>query len=172
MLNIPSLPSPLLAFGEHGVSALLVRLSRVILCIAHCPWRCRPETRLGFAKGRTNAPRWCGKAFCYKLSSIQVCHVWGKLCLLVHNFVFRKFAFGHDDLSPTSESFTDGRNGWGASIVDALDTMVRHTVPIIFELIVNWCAVYHGSECKWRKYVFCQKLKYHVLTLRTTSLKP
>jgi len=36
---------------------------------------------------------------------------------------YKKFAFGHDDLSPTSESFTDGRNGWGASIVDALDTM-------------------------------------------------
>ncbi|KAF9495142.1 glycoside hydrolase family 47 protein [Pleurotus eryngii] len=37
---------------------------------------------------------------------------------------YRTFAFGHDDLSPQSKSFSDGRNGWGATIVDALPTMV------------------------------------------------
>lgn len=37
---------------------------------------------------------------------------------------YKQFAFGHDDLSPVSESFSDGRNGWGASIVDAMDTML------------------------------------------------
>ncbi|KAF8068875.1 glycoside hydrolase family 47 protein [Lyophyllum atratum] len=36
---------------------------------------------------------------------------------------YKKFAFGHDDLSPLSQSFSDGRNGWGATIVDALSTM-------------------------------------------------
>lgn len=36
----------------------------------------------------------------------------------------RKFAFGHDDVTPVSKSFTDGRNGWGASIVDAMSTLV------------------------------------------------
>ncbi|KAF4583366.1 alpha-1,2-Mannosidase [Pleurotus pulmonarius] len=36
---------------------------------------------------------------------------------------YRTFAFGHDDLSPESQSFSDGRNGWGATIVDALPTM-------------------------------------------------
>lgn len=36
---------------------------------------------------------------------------------------YKEFAFGHDDLSPLSKSFSDGRNGWGASIVDALSTM-------------------------------------------------
>jgi len=25
----------------------------------------------------------------------------------------REFAFGHDDLSPLSKGFSDGRNGWG-----------------------------------------------------------
>ncbi|KXN84060.1 putative mannosyl-oligosaccharide alpha-1,2-mannosidase 1B [Leucoagaricus sp. SymC.cos] len=40
------------------------------------------------------------------------------------NYVFfRKFAFGHDDVSPLSKSFSDGRNGWGATIVDAMSTM-------------------------------------------------
>lgn len=37
----------------------------------------------------------------------------------------RKYAWGHDDLTPVSKSFTDGRNGWGATIVDALTTLVK-----------------------------------------------
>ena len=41
-----------------------------------------------------------------------------------HLRVLREFAFGHDDLTPVSKSFTDGRNGWGASVVDAMTTMV------------------------------------------------
>ncbi|KAF9049289.1 seven-hairpin glycosidase [Hymenopellis radicata] len=32
-------------------------------------------------------------------------------------------AFGHDDLDPVSNTSSDGRNGWGASIVDAMSTM-------------------------------------------------
>jgi len=36
---------------------------------------------------------------------------------------YKKYAFGHDDLSPVSLKFTDGRNGWGASIADAMGTM-------------------------------------------------
>ncbi|KAJ8082828.1 hypothetical protein PM082_008684 [Marasmius tenuissimus] len=36
---------------------------------------------------------------------------------------YRKYAFGHDDLMPVSGGFNDGRNGWGASIVDAMSTM-------------------------------------------------
>ncbi|KAK7441015.1 hypothetical protein VKT23_016796 [Stygiomarasmius scandens] len=36
---------------------------------------------------------------------------------------YKKYAFGHDDLKPLSKSFTDSRNGWGASIVDAMSTM-------------------------------------------------
>lgn len=42
----------------------------------------------------------------------------------------RKFAFGHDDLEPISETFTDGRNGWGASVVDAMTTMVRYEIGL------------------------------------------
>lgn len=37
----------------------------------------------------------------------------------------RKYAWGHDDLTPLSKSFLDSRNGWGASIVDAMTTLVR-----------------------------------------------
>ncbi|KAJ7915172.1 seven-hairpin glycosidase [Mycena leptocephala] len=42
---------------------------------------------------------------------------------------YKQFAFGHDDLSPVSKGFSDGRNGWGASLVDAMD---------LFEEAVNF----------------------------------
>ncbi|KAK0489042.1 glycoside hydrolase family 47 protein [Armillaria novae-zelandiae] len=35
---------------------------------------------------------------------------------------YKTYAWGHDDLTPESKSFYDGRNGWGASIVDAMST--------------------------------------------------
>lgn len=35
----------------------------------------------------------------------------------------RKYAWGHDDLLPVSNSSSDGRNGWGASIIDGMGTM-------------------------------------------------
>ncbi|KAI3600439.1 glycoside hydrolase family 47 protein [Moniliophthora roreri] len=36
---------------------------------------------------------------------------------------YKRFAFGHDDLLPLSKGFSDGRNGWGATIIDAMSTM-------------------------------------------------
>ncbi|KAJ7512675.1 glycoside hydrolase family 47 protein [Mycena galericulata] len=51
---------------------------------------------------------------------------------------YREFAWGHDDLSPVSESFSDGRNGWGASIVDAMPTMFIMGLEDIFEEAVNF----------------------------------
>ena len=38
---------------------------------------------------------------------------------------YREFAFGHDQLNPLSRTPTDPRNGWGATIVDGMSTMVR-----------------------------------------------
>ncbi len=51
----------------------------------------------------------------------------------------RKFAFGHDEVTPLSQGFSDPRNGWGATIVDAMSTMVRrsHYLPYVFELNNN-----------------------------------
>ncbi|KAJ7824748.1 glycoside hydrolase family 47 protein [Mycena olivaceomarginata] len=51
---------------------------------------------------------------------------------------YKEFAFGHDDLSPVSKGFSDGRNGWGASIVDALPTMAVMGLEDIFEEAVNF----------------------------------
>ncbi|KAF4583556.1 maturation of Asn-linked oligosaccharides protein [Pleurotus pulmonarius] len=51
---------------------------------------------------------------------------------------YRTFAFGHDDLSPQSKSFSDGRNGWGATIVDALPTMVIMGLDDLFAEGLNF----------------------------------
>lgn len=40
------------------------------------------------------------------------------------NTIIRKNAFGHDDLSPLSNGSSDPLGGWGASIVDAMDTFL------------------------------------------------
>ncbi|KAH7339610.1 seven-hairpin glycosidase [Rhizoctonia solani] len=36
---------------------------------------------------------------------------------------YKKYAWGHDSLAPLSKASVDDRNGWGASIVDAMSTM-------------------------------------------------
>ncbi|KAK9449549.1 glycosyl hydrolase family 47-domain-containing protein [Limtongia smithiae] len=37
---------------------------------------------------------------------------------------YKKYAWGHDELRPVSNGFADPFGGWGASIVDALDTLI------------------------------------------------
>lgn len=46
----------------------------------------------------------------------------------------REVAFGHDEMGPLSLQAFDSRNGWGATIVDAMDTMVctSHYLPYVF----------------------------------------
>ncbi|KAJ7033729.1 glycoside hydrolase family 47 protein [Mycena alexandri] len=61
---------------------------------------------------------------------------------------YKQFAFGHDDLSPVSKSFSDGRNGWGASIVDAMPTMVVMGLDDLFEEAVNFTAGIDFSKSK------------------------
>ncbi|KAG5718102.1 hypothetical protein E4T56_gene7619, partial [Termitomyces sp. T112] len=51
---------------------------------------------------------------------------------------YKEFAFGHDDLSPLSQSFSDGRNGWGASIVDAMSTMYIMGLDDLFQEAVTF----------------------------------
>jgi hypothetical protein len=48
----------------------------------------------------------------------------------------RKFAFGHDEVAPLSQQPSDPRNGWGATIVDAMNTMVcgSRFIPYVYEL--------------------------------------
>ncbi|KAH9027045.1 seven-hairpin glycosidase [Lactarius hengduanensis] len=36
---------------------------------------------------------------------------------------YHEYAFGHDEVAPKSKTYLDPRNGWGATIVDAMSTM-------------------------------------------------
>jgi mannosyl-oligosaccharide alpha-1,2-mannosidase len=38
--------------------------------------------------------------------------------------VYRTYAFGHDELAPVSLGHRNSRNGWGATIIDAMSTML------------------------------------------------
>ncbi|EIM88924.1 seven-hairpin glycosidase [Stereum hirsutum FP-91666 SS1] len=51
---------------------------------------------------------------------------------------YKKFAFGHDEVEPISETFTDPRNGWGASIVDGMTTMFIMGLDDFFDEALNF----------------------------------
>ncbi|KAJ7033752.1 glycoside hydrolase family 47 protein [Mycena alexandri] len=61
---------------------------------------------------------------------------------------YKQYAFGHDDLSPVSKGFSDGRNGWGASIVDAMPTMVVMGLDDFVTEAVNFSAHIDFSKSK------------------------
>ncbi|KAJ7152111.1 seven-hairpin glycosidase [Mycena filopes] len=61
---------------------------------------------------------------------------------------YQKFAFGHDELLPVSEGTSDtGENhgGWGASIVDAMSTMLVMGLDDLFVGAVNFTATVNFS---------------------------
>ncbi|KAI9438671.1 glycoside hydrolase family 47 protein [Lactarius indigo] len=47
--------------------------------------------------------------------------------------VYHAYAFGHDEVAPLSKKPLDPRNGWGATIVDAMTTMAS-TLPLPYVL--------------------------------------
>ncbi|KAH7931258.1 glycoside hydrolase family 47 protein [Leucogyrophana mollusca] len=59
---------------------------------------------------------------------------------------YKDYAWGHDDLLPVTKSFTDGRNGWGASIADAMSTMYIMGLTDWFEEAVNHTAATDFSK--------------------------
>jgi len=46
-----------------------------------------------------------------------------EIILIDSSPLLSQFAAGHDDLTPLSKSFIDDFNGWGATAVDAMDTL-------------------------------------------------
>jgi mannosyl-oligosaccharide alpha-1,2-mannosidase len=58
-------------------------------------------------------------------------YVWGE---------YVKYAFGHDDLLPVSQTFTDDLFGWGATIVDGIDTAVVMGLTEIVKQQLAWIA--------------------------------
>ena len=49
----------------------------------------------------------------------------------------RQYARGHDDVTPVTQSFIDDRNGWGATVIDSLSTMVRMASTSLCTAVVN-----------------------------------
>ena len=47
---------------------------------------------------------------------------------------YKKYAWGHDELKPVSNGASDPFNGWGATIVDALDTLLVMDLPDEYDL--------------------------------------
>ncbi|KAH9917187.1 glycoside hydrolase [Fomitopsis serialis] len=58
----------------------------------------------------------------------------------------REYAWGHDDLSPVSESYSDSYGGWGASIVDALDTIDIFEEALNFSSTVDYSTTPTGDQ--------------------------
>ncbi|KAN0117545.1 glycoside hydrolase family 47 protein [Hyaloscypha variabilis] len=51
---------------------------------------------------------------------------------------YKKYAFPHDELHPVSNSFSDSRNGWGASAIDAFSTACVMQIPDIVNTILDY----------------------------------
>ncbi|EMC92739.1 glycoside hydrolase family 47 protein [Baudoinia panamericana UAMH 10762] len=51
---------------------------------------------------------------------------------------YQKYAFPNDELHPVSNSFSNSRNGWGASAADAITTAIVMDLPDIVNVILNY----------------------------------
>lgn len=82
----------------------------------------------------------------------------------------RKFAFGHDEVAPLTQAPLDDLNGWGATIVDALDTMACF-ISFLRVLANPVTLVHHGtdSDCLLSLSCACDD-QQHGLP-RTSSMK-
>ncbi|KAF8068873.1 glycoside hydrolase family 47 protein [Lyophyllum atratum] len=61
---------------------------------------------------------------------------------------YRTHAFGHDDLLPLSNKSDDSRNGWGATIVDAMSTMHIMGLDNYFAEAVDFASKIDFSSAK------------------------
>ena len=94
---------------------------------------------------RCCSPEGCGGSLRHVLQSVQVSILSGTTYDGPHSLC-RKYAWGHDDLLPVTESYQDGLNGWGASISDALGTMVcvPFSCGVLGDSCVSAVTVAHG----------------------------
>jgi len=61
---------------------------------------------------------------------------------------YKQYAWGHDDLAPISKGYVDSRNGWGASIVDALSTLHIMGLTDDFKTAVDFASKIDFSKSK------------------------
>ncbi|KAF9322728.1 hypothetical protein BG006_002103 [Podila minutissima] len=51
---------------------------------------------------------------------------------------YRDHAWGHDEVSPVSRGYKDNFNGWGATMIDSLDTLVIMGFNKEFDEVLEW----------------------------------
>ncbi|CAE6481581.1 unnamed protein product [Rhizoctonia solani] len=61
---------------------------------------------------------------------------------------YKKYAWGHDSLAPLSKAAIDDRNGWGATIVDAMSTMKMMGLEDLFSEAVDFSSKIDFSRSK------------------------
>ncbi|KAJ1304572.1 hypothetical protein OPQ81_005714 [Rhizoctonia solani] len=61
---------------------------------------------------------------------------------------YRLYAWGHDSLAPLSKRYVDDRNGWGATIVDAMSTMKVMGLDDLFGEAVEFSSKIDFSRSK------------------------
>lgn len=59
---------------------------------------------------------------------------------------YKQHAWGHDDLRPVSGSYNDGRNGWGATIIDSMSTMHVMGLDDLFNEAVSFVGTIDFSK--------------------------
>ncbi|KAE9992252.1 hypothetical protein EG327_009630 [Venturia inaequalis] len=93
------------------------------------------------SNGTYRYPRACGKDYDYTGFTIDQNE---RAAGVIEQFRFAwdgyyKYAYPHDDLKPADNTFSDSRNGWGLTMVDALDTAIimgqKDIVKIILDFI-------------------------------------
>ena len=50
---------------------------------------------------------------------------------------YYKYAYPHDSLQPKNNTYRDDRNGWGVTMVDALDTAIIMELQDIVDIILS-----------------------------------
>lgn len=70
------------------------------------------------------------------------------------------YAFPHDELHPLSNSYSDSRNGWGASAVDAFSTAIVMEIPEIVDEILNYIPTINFSSTDSEISLFETTIRY------------
>ncbi|TGO30274.1 hypothetical protein BPAE_0006g00130 [Botrytis paeoniae] len=73
---------------------------------------------------------------------------------------YYKYAFPHDELHPIANSYSDSRNGWGASAVDAFSTAIIMEIPEIVDVILDWIPTINFDETSSQVSLFETTIRY------------
>ncbi|RXW15707.1 hypothetical protein EST38_g10151 [Candolleomyces aberdarensis] len=69
--------------------------------------------------------------------------------IFLHSYLsYKEYAWSHDNLAPLSRSFNEGRNGWGATIVDAMGTMKIMGLETLLEEAIDYSSKIDFSDSK------------------------